>query len=65
MLIGSDHTQALATIHLGHLGNAWTPLWPLPAPASWPPAYIWPADQFPGMPEIMERLVGERRSVGG
>lgn len=60
MVMGSDEEEALAQVQLGYLANGWTPLWPLPMPAPWPPPYVWPADQFPGMPQIMEALVGRQ-----
>lgn len=57
MVIGSDDPDALARLELGHLGNGWRPLWPFLRPHGWPPPYVWPPEQFPGMPEIMAALV--------
>jgi hypothetical protein len=66
MIIGADEGGALAQLRLGRLENGWTQLWPLPRPASWPPPYVWPAEQFPGMPQLMEALIGQPqpRTVG-
>lgn len=60
LIIGADHADALAQLKLGHLERGWTQLWPLVRPAAWPPPYVSPADQFPGMPQIMEALIGAR-----
>ena len=57
MIVGADQSDAMAQLRLGHLANGWTQLWPLVHPAPWPPPYVWPADQFPGMPQIMEALI--------
>jgi hypothetical protein len=58
LIIGADRADALAQLRLGHLERGWTQLWPLIRPAAWPPPYVWPAQQFPGMPQIMEALIG-------
>jgi hypothetical protein len=58
MIMGADEPAVLKDIQLGHLGNGWMPLWPMTRPAPWPPPYVWPADQFAGMPQLLEALVG-------
>jgi hypothetical protein len=63
MVMGSEDVPALESIRLGPLSSGWTELWPLPAPASWPPPYVWPAAQFPGMPQIMEALIGNQAAL--
>jgi hypothetical protein len=59
MVAGADHGDALAQRRLGPLENGWTQLWPLARPGSWPPPYVWPGEQFPGMPQLMEALIGQ------
>jgi hypothetical protein len=59
MIVGADQSDALAQLRLGRLEKGWTQLWPLVHPASWPPPYVWPADQFLGMPQLMEALIGQ------
>jgi len=60
LIVGADHAEALGQLKLGYLERGWTQLWPLRRPESWPPPYVWPADQFPGMPQLMEALIGAR-----
>lgn len=59
MIAGADHADALAQLKLGLLESGWIQLWPLARPASWPPPYVWPAEQFPGMPALMEAIIGQ------
>jgi len=60
MVIGADRADAIDQLRLGDLENAWTPLWPIERPTDWPPPYVWPADQFAGMAQILEAGVGRR-----
>lgn len=59
MIMGAESATALAELRLGALENAWIPLWPLLRPQGWPPPYVWPADQFPAMPQLMETVIGQ------
>ena len=58
LIVAADEVDPVRTLQLGHLSNAWVPLWPFAGPASWPPPYTFPPDQFPAMPQLLEILVG-------
>lgn len=58
LIIGADDAAGLSQLKLGRLKSGWKQLWPLLRPTAWPPPYVWPAEQFPGMPQLMEALIG-------
>jgi hypothetical protein len=56
MITGCEDEGLLAQLDLGHLGNGWHEISRRQRGLEWPPRYTFPADQFPGMPELLQEL---------
>ena len=60
MVTGCEDDRLLAQLDLGHLKNGWHEISRRQSGLSWPPRYTFPADQFPGMPELLQKLAAVR-----
>ena len=56
MVTGCDDGWLLAQLDLGHLKNCWHEISRRRSGLRWPPRYTFPADQFPGMPALLQEL---------
>jgi hypothetical protein len=60
MIMGCEDDRLLAQLALGHLNNGWHEISRRQSGLSWPPRYTFPADQFPGMPQLLQNLAAVR-----
>ena len=56
MVMGSTDAELLQAFELGHLRNGWVEVGATPKSVAWPPAYTFPTDQFPAMPQLLPLL---------
>jgi hypothetical protein len=49
----AEDAAVLSTLSLGILAHAWVPIAPFARPRDWPPAYVFPAEQFPAIPALL------------
>jgi hypothetical protein len=56
MVTGCEDPATLRRLELGHLANGWVEIGHRTAGTKWPPPFTFEADQFAGMPTLLEKL---------